>query len=124
METKAADKFVGDIQCYTAGLHWEERQNPPFSTVVGLFPPAPCIVHVALFRKPFIPSSCKKVMVPAACLQPTAYSCYVTLIFIVSLRRELLVIPNAVLLDLRDIVSEMFHDRCASQTNHCSFMSL
>lgn len=57
VETKAADELVGDVQCYSAGLDWEERQNPPFSTVLGLFPPAPCIVHVALFRKPFIPTS-------------------------------------------------------------------
>ena len=33
-------------------------------------------------------------------------------------------IPNAVLLDLREAVSEMSHDRFASQTNHCSFMLL
>lgn len=59
-------------------LDWEEEQNPPFSTVVVLFPPAACIVYVALFKKPFIPTSCEKVMVPAACLQPTAYSCSVT----------------------------------------------
>lgn len=123
METKAADELVGDVQSYIAGLDWEERQNRPFSTIVGLFPPAPCIVYVALFRKSFIPTSCKE-MVPAACLQPTAYSCSVTSIFIVSVRRELLVIPNAVLLDLRDAVSETVHDRCPSQTNHCSFMSL
>lgn len=33
-------------------------------------------------------------------------------------------IPNSVLLDLRDAVSEMSRDRFASQTKHCSFMSL
>lgn len=44
--------------------------------------------------------------------------------FIFSVRSELLVIPNAVLLALRDAVSGVVHDRFASQTNHCSFMSL
>lgn len=44
-------------------------------------------LYVALFRKPFIPTSCEKVMVRAACLQPTAYSSSVTLIFIAPGRR-------------------------------------
>lgn len=105
-------------------LDWEEEQDPPFSTVVVLFPPSCLHCLCCSFQKTLHSYFLREGDGPCCLLAANSLFLFCHLVFIISVRRELLMIPNPVLLDLRDAVSEMSHDRFASQTKHCSFMSL
>lgn len=118
-ETKADDTLVGDVQCYTAVLDWEETQSEPqpqfgYSLqLLALF----MLLSSETFFFPFLYSS---LMVPAPCWQSAAFSYFTTLIFVLSVRKDFWVILKS-----RALGFEMqCLNRFASQKNHCSFVSL
>lgn len=78
-EAKAADELGGDVQCCTAGLDWEGRQNRSFLSQSWVIPSTSLHCLCCLFQKALCSHFLLKVMVPAACFKLTAFSCYVTL---------------------------------------------
>lgn len=124
-EAKAADELGGDVQCCTAGLGWEGRQNRSFLSQSWVIHSSSLYCSCCLFQKALHSYFLLKMMVPAACLQPTAFSCFVTLIFLLLLLGESCMWYQILYSwILGDTASEMSVDRCASQTNHRSFMLL
>lgn len=70
--------LIDDVQCYPAGLDWKWRQNCCFLSYGWVIPPGslPCLC--CPFQKTLNSHFLQEVLVPAAWLRPTAFSCSVT----------------------------------------------
>lgn len=80
-EAKAADELGGDVQCCTAGLGWEGRQNRSFLSQSWVIPSSSLHCLCCLFQKALHSHFLLKVVVPAACFKPTAFFLLMSLWF-------------------------------------------